>query len=39
MVCTHNVSGHGIVCQAVHTPYIYIYIYSIYISEKPFTSK
>ena len=22
-MCTHNVSRHGIGCQAVHTPYIY----------------
>ena len=26
-MCTHNVSGHGIGCQAVNTPYIY-YIFS-----------
>ena len=22
-VCAHNVSGHGIGCQAIRTPYIY----------------
>ena len=21
-MCTHNASGHGIGCQAIHTPYI-----------------
>ena len=26
-MCTHNAHGHGIGCQAIHTPYIYIYIY------------
>ena len=23
-MCAHNASGHGIGCQAVRTPYIYI---------------
>ena len=23
-MCAHNVSGHGIGCQAIGTPYIYI---------------
>ena len=29
-MCAHNASGHGIGCQAVRTPYIYIYM-EIYI--------
>ena len=26
-MCAHNASGHGIDCQAVRTPYIYIYLF------------
>ena len=26
-MCTHDARRHGIDCEAIHTPYIYIYVY------------